>query len=76
MSRNEFPTGDIRYGWWDEKNQKLAWQCWVFEKEAHAIEHNPKDCDLEVVAVVYDGDKWVRLSDAPSSLKRLAKAAA
>jgi hypothetical protein len=76
MSRNEFPTGDIRFGWWDNENQKLAWQCWVFEKEQDAIECNQEKYGLDVVAVVYDGDKWVRLSDAPRSLKRHAKEAA
>ena len=75
MNDNRFQLGEIQYGWWDEENQKLAWQCWVFERESAAIEHNQKEYGLQVVAVVYDGNKWVRLSDAPAALKRIAKKA-
>lgn len=76
MNGDRFKVGEIRWGWWDAQAEKLAFQCWVFEHQHHAVEHNPKECDFVVVAAVYDGEKWVRLEDAPRSLKKIAKAAA
>lgn len=76
MKDDRFKVGEKRWGWWDVEAGKLAWQCWVFPKEEMAIRHKPEEMDLLVVAAVYDGEKWVRLEDAPKALQKIAKVAA